>query len=123
MCFAESLITAATVESKDGDRVQEVGCSTSGTISNEHDMKVAAEALDENIKSAASSSQLQGDVENKVLGDSSLSTEKHSISVQAIIYYFYFYFYLYEVIVYICRSCQPIFVHLFFNVLVNRDTG
>lgn len=78
----ESLITAPTVESKDEDRVQEVGCSTSGTISNEHDMKVAAEALDENIKSAASSSQLQGDVENKVLGDSSLSTEKHSISVQ-----------------------------------------
>jgi len=86
MCFAESLITAATVESKDGDRVQEVGCSTSGSISNEHDMKVAAEAMVQNTESAASSSQLQGDVENKVLGDSSLSTEKHSISLQARLY-------------------------------------
>ncbi|KAK2371380.1 putative eukaryotic LigT [Trifolium repens] len=59
----ESSITAATVESEDGVRVQEVGCSTSSTISNEHLM--------------------QGNVENKVLeGDSSLSAEKHSISVK-----------------------------------------
>ncbi|KEH40865.1 pectinacetylesterase [Medicago truncatula] len=77
----ESLVTAATVESKDGDRVQEVGCSTSDTISNEHHMKVAAEAMDKITESAASCSQLQGDVENKVLGGSSLSTKKHSISV------------------------------------------
>jgi activating signal cointegrator complex subunit 1 len=60
---------AATVESEDGVRVQEVGCSTSSTISNEHLM--------------------QGNVENKVLeGDSSLSAEKHSISVKARLYIF-----------------------------------
>ncbi|CAJ2661192.1 unnamed protein product [Trifolium pratense] len=59
----ESSITAATVKSEDGGRVQEVGCSTSSTISNEHLM--------------------QGNVENKVLeGDSSLSAENHSISVK-----------------------------------------
>jgi hypothetical protein len=60
---------AATVESEDGVRVQEVGCSTSSTISNEHLM--------------------QGNVENKVLeGDSSLSAEKSSISMKARLYIF-----------------------------------
>ncbi|XP_058780563.1 uncharacterized protein LOC131654155 [Vicia villosa] len=40
-------------------------------------------AADENTESGTSSGQLKGNVENKVLeGDSSLSTQKHSISVQ-----------------------------------------
>ncbi|KAK8469770.1 hypothetical protein PHAVU_005G170400 [Phaseolus vulgaris] len=72
---------ASTCE--DGDKVQETGCSTSNTISNDHDMKVAAEAIDEIAKSATSSNQLQDNVENRVLqGDSSVFSEKHSISVQ-----------------------------------------
>lgn len=72
LCFAESSIAAATVES--------------GAISNEHLMKLAA---DENTVSGTSSGQLKGNVENKVLeGDSSLSAEKHSISVQARLYIF-----------------------------------
>lgn len=84
LCFAESLKTDITIESEDGREVQEVGCSTSSTISNEHLKKVAADAIDEIIDSTTSSSQLQDNVENKVLeGDSSLSTEKHSIPVEA----------------------------------------
>ncbi|KAL9323115.1 hypothetical protein ACSQ67_011168 [Phaseolus vulgaris] len=51
---------ASTCE--DGDKVQETGCSTSNTISNDHDMKVAAEAIDEIAKSATSSNQLQDNV-------------------------------------------------------------
>lgn len=93
-CFAESLVRDATIESEDRGKVQGVGCSTSSDISNEHlmsvaaeamdAMKVAAEATDEITESATSSSRLQDNVENKVLeGDSSLSTEKHSISVKA----------------------------------------
>ncbi|TKY48197.1 Activating signal cointegrator 1 complex subunit 1 [Spatholobus suberectus] len=74
----ESLMKDAIVESEDGGKVQGTGCSTSRTISNDHLMKVAAEAMDEIAESAISSSQLQDNVE----GDSSLSTEKHSISVQ-----------------------------------------
>ncbi|AES66546.2 XS zinc finger protein [Medicago truncatula] len=54
------------------------------SLMSEHHMEVAAEAMDENTESASSSSQLQGDVENKVLGDSSLSTEKHSIYVHSV---------------------------------------
>lgn len=68
----------------DRGTVQETGCSTSTTVSNDHVMKVAAEAIDEIAKSATSSSQLQDNVENRVLqGDSCVSSEKHSISVQA----------------------------------------
>ncbi|XP_014501772.1 uncharacterized protein LOC106762391 [Vigna radiata var. radiata] len=68
---------------EDRGTVQETGCSTSTTVSNDHVMKVAAEAIDEIAKSATSSSQLQDNVENRVLqGDSCVSSEKHSISVQ-----------------------------------------
>lgn len=75
--FAESLMKDALVKSVDGGKVQETGCSTSSNISNEHLTKVVAD-------SATSSSQLQDNAENRVLeGDSSVSTEKHSISVQA----------------------------------------
>ena len=63
-----------------------MGCSTSSAMSNDHLMKVAAEAMDEITELATSSSLLQDNVENKVLeGDSSISTEKHSISVKAIL--------------------------------------
>ena len=73
-----------TVESEDGVEVREVGCSTSSTISNDHLMNVAAEATEEITESATRSSLLQDNVENKVLeGESSLSTAKHSISVEA----------------------------------------
>ncbi|XP_017425089.1 uncharacterized protein LOC108334018 isoform X2 [Vigna angularis] len=68
---------------EDRGTVQEAGCSTSTTVSSDHVMKVAAEAIDEIAKSATSSSQLQDNVENRVLqGDSSVSSEKHAISVQ-----------------------------------------
>ncbi|RZB84588.1 hypothetical protein D0Y65_032748 [Glycine soja] len=75
--YEESLMKDALVKSVDGGKVQETGCSTSSNISNEHLTKVVAD-------SATSSSQLQDNAENRVLeGDSSVSTEKHSISVQA----------------------------------------
>ncbi|CAJ1955284.1 unnamed protein product [Sphenostylis stenocarpa] len=78
----ESLIEDAIVE-LDGGKVQETGCSTSTTVSNDHVVKVASEVTDEIAKSATSSSQLQDNVENRVLqGFSSVSSEKHSISVQ-----------------------------------------
>ncbi|XP_047172323.1 uncharacterized protein LOC124840326 [Vigna umbellata] len=65
---------------EDRGTVQETGGSTSTTVSNDHVMKVATDAI---AKSATSSSQLQDNVENRVLrGDSSVSSEKHSISVQ-----------------------------------------
>ncbi|XP_052726963.1 uncharacterized protein LOC108333814 isoform X1 [Vigna angularis] len=68
---------------EDRGTVQETGGSTSTTVSNDHVMKVATEAIDAIAKSATSSSQLQDNVENRVLrGDSSVSSEKHSISVQ-----------------------------------------
>ncbi|XP_027926027.1 uncharacterized protein LOC114183272 isoform X6 [Vigna unguiculata] len=68
---------------EDRGKVQETGCSTSTTVSNDHVMKVAAEAIDDFAVSATSSSQLQDTVENRVLQvDSSVSSEKHSISVQ-----------------------------------------
>lgn len=74
----------ALVESEDGCKVQETGCSTSSTISNEHLTKIAAEAMSEIAESDTSPSQLLDNVENRVLeGDSSVSTEKHSISVLA----------------------------------------
>jgi len=77
------LIKDAILESDRG-KVQETGCSTSTTVSNDHVMKVAAEAIDDFAVSATSSSQLQDTVENRVLQvDSSVSSEKHSISVQA----------------------------------------
>ncbi|KAK7261789.1 hypothetical protein RIF29_28109 [Crotalaria pallida] len=77
----ESLTKDATIESKDGSDVREVGCSASSTISNV--TKVATEAMDEITESATRSSLLQDDVKNKVLeGGSSLSTGKHSISVE-----------------------------------------
>ncbi|XP_061374799.1 uncharacterized protein LOC133317024 isoform X1 [Gastrolobium bilobum] len=80
----ESLIKDATIESDDGGKVQEGVCSTSRTISNDHLMKVTAEPMYEITESVTSSSLLQDNVENKVLeGDSSLSIEKHSISVKA----------------------------------------
>ncbi|KOM44496.1 hypothetical protein LR48_Vigan05g210100 [Vigna angularis] len=69
---------------EDRGTVQGMGGSTSSTVSNDHVMKVATEAIDAIAKSATSSSQLQDNVENRVLrGDSSVSSEKHSISVQA----------------------------------------
>ncbi|RDY01567.1 Activating signal cointegrator 1 complex subunit 1, partial [Mucuna pruriens] len=80
----ESLMKDAIVESEEGSKVQETGCSTSSTISNDHLMKVAAEAMDEIAESAISSSELQDNIE----GDSSLSTEKHSISVGASLFRF-----------------------------------
>ncbi|BAT91625.1 uncharacterized protein HKW66_Vig0212850 [Vigna angularis] len=68
---------------EDRGTVQGMGGSTSSTVSNDHVMKVATEAIDAIAKSATSSSQLQDNVENRVLrGDSSVSSEKHSISVQ-----------------------------------------
>ncbi|KAL2332346.1 hypothetical protein Fmac_019927 [Flemingia macrophylla] len=79
----ESLTKDENVESKDGGKVQESICSTSSTISNDHLMKVAAEVVDEVAKSVTSSSKLQENVENRVLGgDSSVSPEKHSVSMQ-----------------------------------------
>jgi hypothetical protein len=63
---------------------------------------------------------MQVNVENKVLeGDSSLSAEKHSISVKARLYIFTTLFYCYELIVYICGSSQPISVNLSLYVLVS----
>jgi len=77
-------LTKDAIVESDGDKVQKRGCSTSTTISKDHVMKVVAEAIDEIAKSATSSNQLQDNVENRVLrGDSSVSSEKHSISVQA----------------------------------------
>ncbi|XP_027344420.1 uncharacterized protein LOC113856670 isoform X2 [Abrus precatorius] len=79
----ESLVKDATIKSEDGGEVPEVGYSTSNTISNDHTTKVVAEAVVEIAETATSSSEFQHNVENKVLeGDSSLSTEKHSISVK-----------------------------------------
>lgn len=76
------MIKDAATESEDASEVREVGCSTSSTISNV--MKVAAEAVDEITESATSSSLLQDNVKNEVVeGDSSLSTGKHSLSVEA----------------------------------------
>ncbi|KAL2982348.1 hypothetical protein AAZX31_13G336900 [Glycine max] len=80
--YEESLMKDALVKSVDGGKVQETGCSTSSNISNEHLTKVVAD-------SATSSSQLQDNAENRVLeGDSSVSTEKHSISVGASLFHF-----------------------------------
>ena len=77
------MIKDAILESDTG-KVQEMGCGTSTTISNDNVMKVAAEAIDEMDESATSSSQLQDNIENRLLqGDSSVSSKKHSISVQA----------------------------------------
>ncbi|KAE9585884.1 putative K domain, cyclic phosphodiesterase [Lupinus albus] len=77
----ESLIKDETNELKDGSEVREVGCSRSSTISNV--MKVATEAMYENTESPTSSSPLQDNVKNNVVeGGSSLSTGKHSISVE-----------------------------------------
>ncbi|KAG4945067.1 Activating signal cointegrator 1 complex subunit 1 [Glycine soja] len=85
----ESLMKDALVESEDGCKVQETGCSTSSTISNEHLTKIAAEAMSEIAESDTSPSQLLDNVENRVLeGDSSVSTEKHSISVGASLFRF-----------------------------------
>ncbi|XP_020226254.1 uncharacterized protein LOC109807932 isoform X2 [Cajanus cajan] len=76
----ESLTKDAILESEDGGKVQETGCST---ISNDYLMKVAADTMNEIAKSATSASQLQENVENRVLeGDSSVSPEKHSVSMQ-----------------------------------------
>ncbi|GAU10960.1 hypothetical protein TSUD_112540 [Trifolium subterraneum] len=49
----ESSITAATVESEDGVRVQEVGCSTSSTISNEHLMQAIEGISVDSVTSAS----------------------------------------------------------------------
>ncbi|XP_019448167.1 PREDICTED: uncharacterized protein LOC109351224 isoform X3 [Lupinus angustifolius] len=79
----ESLIKDETNESKDGSEVREVGCTSSSNISSV--MKVVNEAMDENTESPTSSSPLQDNVKNKVVGGgSSLSTGKHSISVEAV---------------------------------------
>ncbi|KAK4269343.1 hypothetical protein QN277_022512 [Acacia crassicarpa] len=77
----ESLVKEAMVESEDGGDVHTVGCNESSTVTNDHVMEAAAEVITE---SAITSSPLQHDVKNKVLEESlAVSTEKHSISVEA----------------------------------------
>ncbi|KAI4329224.1 hypothetical protein L6164_021511 [Bauhinia variegata] len=74
--------TRASSCEEGGDEVQEMGCSTSSSVLNDHAMKVA-EAATEITELAICSSTLPDDVENKGLdGNSAVSNEKHSVSVQ-----------------------------------------
>nr|AFK33576.1 unknown [Lotus japonicus] len=64
----ESLMKDSTIEPGDGGQIQEVGSNTSTTMG-------------ETTEPATSSSPLQENIENK-MRDSSLSAEKHSVSVK-----------------------------------------
>ncbi|XP_059455927.1 uncharacterized protein LOC132186121 [Corylus avellana] len=70
-------------ESEDRSQVQEVVCGTSSNISNVQHVIKASDAVTEITNSTISSSTFQDNGEERVLeGESELSTEKHSISVE-----------------------------------------
>lgn len=77
-----SQIQEVTVESEDASQIQEVRCSTSSDVSEaQHVMKV--EAVTEVTDSTLSSHTLQDNVNNKTAeGQSDLSAEKHSLSLE-----------------------------------------
>lgn len=66
-----------TIESENGGQLQEVHCKTSSSFSNTQEATVA-----EVTQSAVSSTSLDSNVEKKVLGESVLSMEKHSLSIE-----------------------------------------
>lgn len=71
-------IKDVTIESENGGQLQEVHCKTSSSFSNTQEATVA-----EVTQSAVSSTSLDSNVENKVLeGESVLSMEKHSLSIE-----------------------------------------
>ncbi|KAG8643408.1 hypothetical protein MANES_11G036600v8 [Manihot esculenta] len=75
-----SSVDDVTIESENGGQLQEVHCKTSSSFSNTQEATVA-----EVTQSAVSSTSLDSNVENKVLeGESVLSMEKHSLSIEAI---------------------------------------
>lgn len=79
--FAESLVKDTEVESEDGEDVRTVGCSEASTNMDDHVMKAATEIMAE---STEPSSSLLDNGETEVLEESlAVSTEKHSISVEA----------------------------------------
>uniref|UniRef100_A0A2C9UY65 K Homology domain-containing protein n=1 Tax=Manihot esculenta TaxID=3983 RepID=A0A2C9UY65_MANES len=73
-----SSVDDVTIESENGGQLQEVHCKTSSSFSNTQEATVA-----EVTQSAVSSTSLDSNVENKVLeGESVLSMEKHSLSIE-----------------------------------------
>ncbi|XP_054781334.1 uncharacterized protein LOC129288662 isoform X2 [Prosopis cineraria] len=81
--YEEGSVKDVMVESEDRGDVHTVGCSESSTITNDRVMEAAAETMAELTESAITSSSLQYNIENKVLDESlSVSTEKHTISVE-----------------------------------------
>jgi hypothetical protein len=80
---AECLEKDVIAESKDGSQVQEVLCGTSSNISNVQHVIKASDTVTEITNSTTSSSTLQDKGEDRFLeGESELSTEKYSISVE-----------------------------------------
>ncbi|XP_031277805.1 uncharacterized protein LOC116136225 isoform X2 [Pistacia vera] len=77
-----SQIQELTVDSEDASQIQEVQCSTSSNVTDaQHVMKV--EAVTEVTDSTLSSHTLQDNVEDRAVeGQSDLSAEKHSLSLE-----------------------------------------
>jgi activating signal cointegrator complex subunit 1 len=77
--FADCLEKDVIAESEDRSQVQEVLCGTSSNISNVQ----ASDTVTGITNSTISSSTFQDNGEERILeGESELSTEKHSISVE-----------------------------------------